>query len=215
MIVLKGLLIVLILFYLYYRIGVLFKKIINYKDSGIITTVLYGFITNFTLFELLNIPFVLLYRNSINVLYVLFLIISILLLIISYLYKFKQKQYNVITLIKKIKEYKKGFELNKYIYHIFAIAIIIFQILNSTFMFKQDADDSFYVSWANEAKNLENYYDTDPSTGTEGSKFNYIYFLNTWEIQSGFIARLFNINVSTLMHTAFQIIYIILSYCAY
>lgn len=215
MILLKGFIIVLFMLYLYYRTGVLFKKLIHYEDNGIITTVLYGFVTYFSIFEIINIPFIFFYKSSIGTFYVLFIIISFLLPVLSYLINIKQNKYDVFTIIREHKECIKKIKLREYIYYIVAIVIIVFQIINSTFMFKQDADDSFYVSWANEAKNLENYYDTDPSTGMTNSKFNYIYFLNTWEIQNGFIARLFNINVTTLMHTIFQVLYIVLSYSAY
>lgn len=215
MILLKGILIILVLLYSYYRTGVLFKKIINYKDNGIITTVLYGLVTNFSIFEIINLPFVFFYNSSTNVLYVCFIIIEIVLIILSYFFKIKNNQYELITLIKEYKDNVQKFKFNKYIYYILAIVIILFQIISSTFMFKQDADDSFYVSWANEAKNLDNLYDNDPSLGTEDSKFDYVYFLNTYEIYNGFIARLFNINIATLMHTIFQILYIPLSYCAY
>ena len=215
MILLKGLAIILFLIYLFYRIGVLYKKIIKHEDNGIITTVLYGFITNYLMFEVLNIPFIFYYKHSTKILYILFLVFSFIMIILSYIIKIKEKKYNFFNFLKEKKESKKSFKRENIIYCCLAIGIIFFQVASSTFMFKQDADDSFYVSWAKEASELENMYDMDPSTGLENSKFNYIYIFNTWEIYNGFIARLANINVATIMHTIIQVLYIPLSYCTY
>ncbi|MBR3249141.1 MAG: hypothetical protein IKF83_00380 [Clostridia bacterium] len=215
MILLKGSMTVLLLIFLYYRIGILLKKTIRYKENVLITTLLYGFITELSIFELLNIPFILLFKHSSRIIYILFLIINVLLIVLSYVIYRHTKKYNVTSLIQENKEKIKNLKIKNIVFYVLAIGMIMFQTINSSLLFKQDADDSFYISWAEEACELENFYDTDPSTGLQNSKFNYIYVFNTWEIYNGFIARFFNINVTTFMHTILQPLYIILAYCAY
>lgn len=206
----KIILVVIWLIYLYYRTGILFKKIIKSKSNDLATTLLYGFITNFALFELINLPFILCFKQAVKIIYIIFLITNILLIILSYLIKYTEKKYNAIYDIKNIQKQKKNG-----VFYLLAILVMIFQICNSAFLFKEDADDSFYISWANEAKELESLYETDPSVGLEESTFDSKYKFNTWEIYGGFIARVFDINVSTLFHTVYPLIYIMLAYTSY
>lgn len=208
---LKIILVVIYTMYIYYRTGVLLKKIINSKKNNLSTTILYGFILTFAIFEIINLPFILMEKNTTKILYLIFLMLNAVYIILSYLVKPKVKKYNFIENVKNIK-----FKMNaETIFYVFTIIIIIFQIFNSSMLFKQDADDSFYVSWANEAKELDSMYDKYPNTGLEGSSFDYKYLLNTWEIYGGFTARMFNMNTSTLFHTAYPIIYITIAYIAY
>lgn len=207
----KIILVVIYTIYMYYRTGVLFKKIINSNNSKLGTTILYGFVLTFAIFEIVNIPFILIGKNTTRVVYLIFLMLNVLYVILSYLIKPKIGKYNFIQNVKDIKP-----KINaETIFYVLAIIIIIFQIINSSMLFKQDADDSFYVSWANEAKELDSMYDKSPNTGLEETSFDYKYLLNTWEIYGGFTARMFNMNTPTLFHTAYPIIYIIISYIAY
>lgn len=208
---LKIILVVLYTIYMYYRTGVLLKKIINSNNIKLGTTILYGFILTFAIFETVNIPFILIGKNTTKVVYLIFLMLNLLYVILSYLIKPKIKKYNFIQNVKVIKP-KINVET---IFYVLTIIIIIFQIINSSMLFKQDADDSFYISWANEAKELDSMYDKYPNTGLEATSFDYKYLLNTWEMYGGFTARMFNMNTPTLFHTAYQIIYIIISYIAY
>ena len=206
MVLLKVFCTIFILFFLYYRIGVLLKKIINSKFKDISTTLIYGFIFNFAIFEIINLPFI--FINQTKILYYIFLIMNSLLVLLSYIIKYSVKIYN-------LKENVKLINKKSIIFYIITIFIISFQIFNSSFLFKQDADDSFYISLANEARELEDLHTTDPSTGLENTKFDKKYIFNTWEIYGGFIARTMNINVDTLFHTAYQFIFIFLAYISY
>lgn len=209
---LKIILITVFLIYLYYRIGVLLKKVIKSKTEELSTTLIYGFITNFAIFEIINIPFILIFKQNTPILYIIFLIMNIVFLGLSYIIKSNDKKYNLVNRLKTINRVKINANT---IFCLLAILTISAQICASTFLFKEDADDAFYVSWANKAKELENLYDTDPSVGIEESTFDKTYIFNTWEIYGGFIARTFNINTATLFHTAYQIVFIILAYIAY
>lgn len=197
--------------FLYYRIGVLFKKIVKSDYTNLSTTILYGFILNFAIFEIINIPFIFLWKNSTNIMYYIFILLNIIYITLSYLIDIKEKKYNLIENIKKIK-LEKNITI---VFWILAIFTIGFQIFHSTFSFKQDADDAFYITWANEARELEDMYNTDPSTGLENSTFDNKYLLNTWEIYGGFTARIFNLSTPTLFHAGYQIIYIIIAYISY
>lgn len=207
----KIILVTIYTIYMYYRTGVFLKKIINSKKDSLSNTILYGFILTFAIFEIINLPFILIGKNTTKIVYLIFVILNILYIILSYLIKSKTKKYDFIENIKNIK-IKMNSEI---IFYVLTIIIILFQITNSSMLFKQDADDSFYVSWANEAKELDAMYDKYPNTGLEGTSFDYKYLLNTWEIYGGFTARIFNINTPTLFHTVYPIIYITISYIAY
>lgn len=208
---LKIMLVVICTMYTYYRTGVLLKKIIKSESNNLCSTVLYGFVLTFAIFEIINIPFIAMQKNTTKIIYIIFLILNVLYIALSYIIKPKIKDYNFIYSIKSIK-IKKNIET---LFFILAIIVILFQIINSTMLFKQDADDSFYVSWAAEARELESMYDKSPNTGLEESTIDYKYLLNSWEIYGGFTARLFNIDTATLFHTAYQIIYISIAYMAY
>ena len=209
--ILKIIISVIYALFLYYRIGILTKKVLNSKDKSLSTTFLYGFVINFAIFEIINIPFIIIGKNTTKIVYAIFIMLNIAYIALSYLLKKEQKDFDIINRLKNIK-IEKSFETL-----CFAITVLLigFQVLNSAFLFKQDADDSFYVSWANEARNLESMYDKFPDTGIEGSKFDKKYMLNTWEIYGGFTARLLRLNTPSLFHTAYPIIYIIISYMAY
>ena len=208
---LKISLVTICILYAYYRTGVLLKKIIKSENENICSTILYGFILTFVMFEIINIPFIIIQKNTTKIVYILFLITNLLYILLSYIIKPKVKKYNIVNNVKSI-QIKNN--MNS-IFYALAIIIIIFQVINSSMLFKQDADDAFYVSWATEASQLDSMYDKLPNTGLENSSFDYKYLLNTWEIYGGFIARLFNINVATLFHTVYPIIYIPIAYMAY
>ena len=195
---LKIVLAVIGLLYLYERTGIVVKKIVKSEAEDLSTTLLYGFITNFALFEVMNLPFILYFKQATFIMFVLFLIMNIGVLITSYI-------------IKPIAKYKITFS----VFGILAVLLIGFQIYQSAFLFKQDADDSFYISWANQAKELEDLYQTEPSVGLEGTTFDSKYQFNTWEIYGGFVARLLDMKVTTLFHTAYPILFIILAYASY
>lgn len=200
------------LLYLYYRIGVFIKKIINSKSNELATTLIYGFVTNFAIFEIINIPFILIFNHHTKYLYIIFLIMNIALIALSYIIKSKVNDYDIIKKIKNINKTKINYNM---ICWCLAILVIGWQICNSTFLFKEDADDAFYISFANEAKELEDLYDTDPSVGIKESTFDKNYIFNTWEIYGGFLARVFEINITTLFHTVYQIVFIMLAYISY
>lgn len=200
------------LLYLYYRIGVFIKKIIISKSKELSTTLIYGFVTNFAIFEIVNIPFILIFNHHTKYLYIIFLIMNIALIALSYIIKSRVKDYDLIEKIKSINKTKINYNM---ICWCLAIIVIGWQICNSTFLFKEDADDAFYISLANEAKELENLYDTDPSVGIKESTFDKSYIFNTWEIYGGFLARVFNINTTILFHTVYQIVFIMMAYISY
>ena len=137
---------------------------------------------------------------------------NIALIALSYIIKSRVKDYDLIEKIKSINKTKINYNM---ICWCLAIIVIGWQICNSTFLFKEDADDAFYISLANEAKELENLYDTDPSVGIKESTFDKSYIFNTWEIYGGFLARVFNINTTILFHTVYQIVFIMMAYISY
>ena len=80
---------------------------------------------------------------------------------------------------------------------------------------RSDADDSFYVSWSEQAKQFEQYMETEPSTGQENSIFPKTYVMNSWEIFNGFIAKIFDVSVPVLLHTFYPMLIITIAYISY
>lgn len=191
---------------LFYRSGVLLKKILNSKQEDFATTMLYGFFTTLTIFEIIQIPFNI-FNLSVKISFFIQLIVWSLLIVLSI---FVKRNVNVYEI--KLKKSLSKKELIPVI--IFAL-LVVFQIANSVYLQRSDADDAFYVSWAQEAKSFEQYMNTEPSTGQENSVFPKTYILNSWEIFNGFIAKLFNADITILLHTFYPILIITLAYFAY
>ena len=204
--IVKIILVVIYTMFLYYRSGILIKKFIKSKETKISSTIIYGFILNFAIFEIINLPFIIFAKEHTRILYYIFIVLNIANIILSFIIKRKETRYNAKIKIEK--------NLTTVLW-ILPILVIGFQLFSSTFVFKENADDAFYITWANEARELETMYETDPSTGREESTFDNKYILNTWEIWGGFTARTFGLSTPTLFHTAYLIIYITISYMAY
>ena len=62
--------------FLYYRIGILTKKVLNSKDKSLSTTFLYGFVINFAIFEIINIPFIIIGKNTTKIVYAIFIMLN-------------------------------------------------------------------------------------------------------------------------------------------
>ncbi len=210
---------ILFLILLFYRVGILLKIILKRNKDDIFNIILNGFVGTFAVFEIIALPFNI-FNWNISILYYIEIITFFLIIILSFFLNWKrniQKKDIQKIDIKKIdiKKYSKSINKKTNIITIAVLLLIAIQIFLSSYLYTSNADDSFYISWAQQAKQLEQYQNTNPSLGQEGSIFPKAYLLNSWEIFLGFIARLFNIHVSTLAHTIFPMILIAISYMAY
>ena len=72
----KIILVIIYTIYMYYRTGILLKKILNSKKTCLSTTILYGFVLTFAIFEIINLPFSLIGKNTTKIVYLIFLILN-------------------------------------------------------------------------------------------------------------------------------------------
>lgn len=208
----KCILAIILLMFLFIRAGVLIKKIIKSKNEDIATTILYGFFTIIAVFEIVAIPFNI-FNLKTSILFWIELIVWGLIILLSFIVKRTDNQYK-INLKEKIENLKNKKLAEKVIVAIF-ILLVIFQIGNSMYLQRSDADDSFYVSWSEQAKQFEQYMETEPSTGQENSIFPKTYIMNSWETFNGFIAKIFDVSVPVLLHTFYPMLIITIAYISY
>lgn len=228
----KYILIIFFLMFLFYRMGILVKNILKTKKDSFYSIVLNGFILTIAIFEIMCLPYNLL-RLNVKSLYYISISVYSCLTILSFItnktyYKQKVKELkelknskdskglkNVNLIKTRIIDKFKTAGKKEIIITILLITSIALQITMSTYLQSNNADDSFYLSWSQEAKQLENNLVEDPSTGQANSVFSQMYRLNSWEIFNGFVARFFNVKTAILNHTIYQILFILLSYMSY
>lgn len=203
---------IIFLMFLFIRAGILIKKIIKSKNGDILTTILYGFFTIIAMFEIIAIPFNI-FNLKTSILFWIELAVWGLIILLSFIVKRKENKYK-INLKDKIEKLKNKQLVEKILMAIF-ILLVVFQIGNSMYLQRSDADDSFYVSWSEQAKQFEQYMETEPSTGQENSIFPKTYVMNSWETFNGFIAKIFDISVPVLLHTFYPILIITIAYISY
>lgn len=208
----KCILAIIFLMFLFIRAGILIKKIIKSKNEDISTTILYGFFTIIAVFEIIAIPFNI-FNLKTNILFWIELIIWGLIILLSFIVKRADNKYK-LNLKDKIENLKNKKLAEKVIIAIFVL-LVVFQIGNSMYLQRSDADDSFYVSWSEQAKQFEQYMETEPSTGQENSIFPKTYVMNSWEIFNGFIAKIFDVSVPVLLHTFYPMLIITIAYISY
>ena len=217
-------LVIFFMIFLFYRMGILIKYFLKRKNDNILNILLNGFMLTFAIFEIITLPYNI-FKLDITSLYYISIVLFICLILLSFIINLKKllkKEFKISklkekSLLKKtdlIEKIKKANKI-KILITISVIFLIIMQIVLSSYLYESNADDSFYVSWSQQAKQLEKYVENDPSTGRENTIFEKGYILNSWETFNGFVARSFNIEVSSLTHTLYIIVLIIISYIAY
>ena len=108
-------------------------------------------------------------------LYILQIIIFVIAIILSFILN-RKNEFKVFN----IKQHIKNINKKQALIILITIVIISMQIILSSYLYTSNADDSLYVSWSEQAKNLEQYLDSDPSLGQETSNFPKMYSFNSW-----------------------------------
>ena len=99
--IVKIILVVIYTMFLYYRSGILIKKFIKSKETEISSTIIYGFILNFAIFEIINLPFIIFAKGHTKILYYIFIVLNIANIILSFIIKRKETRYNAKIKIEK------------------------------------------------------------------------------------------------------------------
>ena len=209
MIILEIFIISIMIIFIFYRIGILFKKILKLQQNSISYIVLNGFIFTLSIFEIIALPFNILNWN-VKILFFLELSIFLFFVIMSFLLKDDKEKIEL-----NLKKIIKNKSINQIIIIVLIFISVSLQIFLSSYLYTTNADDSFYVSWSREASDFKQYMTNDPSIGLDNSTFPKHYVFNSWEIFNGFISKIFNIDVTVLVHTIYPIIFILLAYIAY
>lgn len=205
---LKTFIIIFFFFFLFYRMGLIINYYLKDNKNEFYENILDGFVFTMCIFEIMALPFSFLNLN-VKVLYIIAIIVFFLLMLYSLL-KFR----NTFKLNILCDKFKAISSVQKYIL-IFTIILVLTQVIMSFYLIDYSPDDSIYVSWSEEVKDLKQYMEVNPSYGLENSIFPTQNILNSWEIFNGFVARIFNIEVTTLVHTIYPCIFIIISYFSY
>jgi len=193
--------------FVFYRVGKLYSTLFNKENKISISNIVIGFILLLALFELFSLPFMI-FNLNIKLLYYLSLTFVCCIIIASFLIR---KNVNS----NDNQEINLKWNTTIIILVTILLVIIIFQVFCSTYLFKENADDSFYISFATEKMNLGQMYEKEASTGLEYLNFSYTYMFSSWEVFGGFISRLCNINSPTFFHTVCPLVFIIVSYISY
>lgn len=146
-----------------------------------------------------------LFHTSFKIALYLTSIFNIILVILSFVIKDKEKI--------KIK-----IEKNQLSTIIIVVILIFIQMFLTTISFKENADDSYYVSLSLTNIDSEAIYLTEPSMGdkTEGKvPFDATELIPTFELQIAIWAKIFSISPTIICHSLLPMIVIFVSYLAY
>lgn len=209
--ILKSIICVVAMFFITYRIGLVIAKYA--KKSRITEIFMFGLITLFALVQIISLPFILfhlafLYPYSIVCTVVLVLVIS------SFIIVEKKEEKEIwkkaINSLKK----QKGIEIGL---DIAIIVVIVFQAISSSYLFRENADDSFYVSLATQSIDTKSLYMEDPSLGLKKdyTLFSSFEQISAYELGIAMLAKTFAIQPASLFHSILPFLWIIFSYMAY
>lgn len=209
--ILKAIICIISVFLITYRIGLITTKIT--KRTEITEIFVLGIITLFAVLQVILLPSILLHL-SFRIPYIATCII-ISLLIISSFFIVKISEEKEIWK-RKFLEIKKQ-NIKEIILNIIIICLILFQATLSGYLFRENADDSFYVSLATQSIDSDKLYMEDPSLGLEKeyTLFSSFEQISSYELGMAIIAKTFSISPSILFHSILPFILIVFSYMAY
>lgn len=208
---LKSIICIIILFFITYRIGLLISKYT--RKNRISEILIFGLISLFAIMQIILLPFIV-FHLAFIIPYIIICILIIALIITSFIIiKAKEEKKIWKRAINSIRR-KNRTEL---ILNIVVTAIILFQAITSSYLFRENADDSFYVSLATQSIDSENLYMEDPSLGLKKdyTLFSSFEQISAYELGIAMIAKTFAIPPASLFHSILPFIFIIFSYMAY
>lgn len=209
--VIKSILFVLIIFAITYRIGLIiahYRKKYNLNEIFI-----FGLITLFALFQIVLLPAII-WHMSFIIPYVVMLLLALSLLIISFIMFPIKKEKEIWK--DKINELKKQGK-KQHILTVIVILLILGQAVISSYLFRENADDSFYVSLSKQSIDTNTLYMEDPSLGLERdySLLSSFEQISSYELAIAILAKTFSIEPVCLYHSILPFIFIIFAYMTY
>ena len=115
-----------------------------------------------------------------------------------------------------IDELKKQSKI-ELVLNICIILTVTFQAISSSYLFKENADDSFYVSLATQSIDSDRLYMEDPSLGLEKeyTLFSSFEQISAYELGVAILAKIFGIKPVVLFHSILPFVFITFEYMAY
>ena len=214
MLILKSLLFLVSIVFIIYRFGVIIEKLIGkLKLENIF---IYGVLLLFAVSQLVLTPCALLHTAFNNCIIAMVTVI-ILLLIISFVLPTKTKK-EKINIWEYIKRKNKETSTSDKIITCIMICLIAFQTITTAVLFRENADDSYYVSLTTSSIDSESVYMEEPSMGYKNEEHTLLLpteQIPTYELEIAVFSKIFDISPPIIYHTLLPIIFIIISYMTY
>lgn len=207
----KAIIFIISFFIMTYRIGLITAKLT--KREKIIEIFIFGIITVFAILQLVLLQSIVFHVNFM-VPYIISLSIMLVLVIASFvIVKPKQEMKKWKNYIDELKKQSK-IEL---VLNICIILTVTFQAISSSYLFKENADDSFYVSLATQSIDSDRLYMEDPSLGLEKeyTLFSSFEQISAYELGVAILAKIFGIKPVVLFHSILPFVFITFEYMAY
>jgi len=210
-VIIKSIIFVIVFFIIIYRIGLIIAK--YRKKQNLNEIFIFGFITLFALFQVVLLPAII-FHLAFIIPYVIMLVLLLLLLIVSFVICPFKKEKKIWK--NKIEEIKKQSTKEKILTVIVALLILL-QAVISSYLFRENADDSFYVSLAKQSIDTDSLYMEDPSLGLEKdySLLSSFEQISSYELAIAMLAKTFSIEPVILFHSILPFVCIIFAYIAY
>lgn len=196
--------------FIIYRYGILVGKMLG--QTKIKDVVIYGLLVLFASNQIVLTPCIL-FHTSFKLCYFLVGILTITLVSLSFLIKEETNKRK--TDIKKYIGQMKS--LDKVIFVTMSI-LVMFQMIISSVIFTENADDSFYVSLATSSIDSEKIYMEEPSMGyinEEHSLLTPLERIPSYELSIAVYSKIFGITPTIIFHTLLPFIFIGISYLSY
>lgn len=198
-----------------YRLGLIINHFTQ-KNSKV-EIFLFGLITFYATMQLVGLPFVL-FHLSFNLYFITQWIIFILLVFLSFwLVRIKEEKQIWLTERRKKENKTKKEKYISIILNVTILILVLGQAFVSSFLFRENADDSYYVSLATQSIEDEKLYQKDPSLGMEKdySLLSSFEQITTYELGMAMMAKTVGIPPVILFHSLLPIITIIFAYLAF
>lgn len=203
---------IIIVFYLVlFIIGKEVGKIFDFKKSILLNFIL-GFITIFSIFQILSTPFMLL-KGSFIYLFYLYLILILSIIIICLNATLKNAKINIKFYVTNFKLKIRKISKKEFIFIFIIITLVFIQAYLASYLHHTDDDDSYFINVSNVTLQYNSIFSIEPSTGDLRLPVdNSPYLIVSWELFIAFLSKAFYIKPVILAHTVLPMILVPLAY---
>ncbi len=214
MIIIKSIMFIISIIFIIYRYGIIINKIT--KNHKLENTFIFGLILWLSVNQLILTPCTLIHTSFRNCL-IAIILITIVLLAISFGITMKKSKDKTNRLNNIKSKYLKMPKVEKCI-TIIMVILITFQVISTTVLFRENADDSYYVGLTTSSIDNDNVYMEEPSTGYKSEEHTMLLpteQIPTYELNIAILSKIFNIEPTIIYHTLLPIIFIVIAYMSY